>query len=86
MARRRGEPRRKLSSVEVGGAEVDETVINLAKAGTYPEDYEENSDSWRRAYDHCANNENTVKACINFADAHEGDEIFAAPEEPGGPS
>lgn len=44
-----------------------------AVAGKYPEGYEQMPDSWKRAYDHAAGRNNSVKAARNYADSHERD-------------
>lgn len=44
-----------------------------AQVGKYPEEYEHMPDSWKRAYDHAAGRNNSVKAATLYADSHERD-------------
>lgn len=76
-----------ITSVEAGsefgmapGSEQFGQVKSTPKAvpGAYPKDHANRSAAWKAAYDHAADNNNSVKAAILFAEARVGDFI---PEE-----
>ena len=49
----------------------DRTV--RAKPGEYPDDYAQESNAWRAAYDHAAGRGNSVKASVLYAHSHAED-------------
>jgi hypothetical protein len=59
------------SSARTGSDNPEPVEVELGEIGVYPEAYEHSSDQWKRAYDHAAKHNNTVKACTLYAESHE---------------
>lgn len=66
-----------ITAEEVGGSD-SRAVAELAVAGEYPEDYEEEGSVWKAGYDLAARKGNTPKACIVFANNYQGEDLSDA--------
>jgi hypothetical protein len=77
-ARKEPEQPKEITSTMLGSESPDVTSHPLAVVGQYPEDYVNNPDNWKRAYDYAASRGNTTKACVNWADGHEADAEYAS--------
>lgn len=61
------------SSATTGSDNPEPVEVKLAEEGVYPEDYEDRPAQWKRAFDHAAKHNNTEKASVLYAEAHERD-------------
>lgn len=77
MARPRTKPdaeRRQLTAIEVGGSDPD-VVLDLAVAGEYPEDHENEGTIWKAGYDKACVIGTSVKSAIIFANNFQGEDL-----------